>query len=96
MASDNERQIHERAYHLWQKEGCPDGRDKEFWERARLLLEAEAAPPLVTPLQARSAEDKAVDDAVAETFPASDPPAFTATAGAGASPDDPASGSHDR
>ncbi len=85
MADDNEKQTQERAYLLWQKEGCPDGRDKEFWERGRLLHEADAAPSMVTPLQARSAEEAAVDEAVAETFPASDPPAFAATVGVGSS-----------
>ena len=79
MTEDSEKAIQERAYLLWEKEGCPDGRDKEFWERARLLHEAEAAPPIMTPLQARSAEEAEVDEALAETFPASDPPSFAAT-----------------
>jgi len=30
--------IRERAYHLWEQEGCPEGRDEEFWERARFLV----------------------------------------------------------
>ena len=89
MAEDVETQVRERAYLLWKKEGCPDGRDREFRERARLLLEAESAPPIATPLQARSAEEAAVDEAVAETFPASDPPTFAATARVGASAEQP-------
>lgn len=40
---------------------------------------------MMTPLQTRSAEEAAVDEAVAETFPASDPPAFAATVGVGSS-----------
>ena len=95
MAGEVESLIRERAYFLWQKEGCPDGRDREFWERARLLLEAESVPPMITPLQARSAEERAADEAVADTFPASDPPAFTATAGVGPSPGRSASGFQD-
>ena len=79
MTEGSEEAVRERAYLLWQKEGCPDGRDKEFWERARLLHEAKAAPSVVTPLQARSAEEAELDEALAETFPASDPPAFAAT-----------------
>jgi hypothetical protein len=95
MGEDAETQIRERAHLLWQKEGSPDGGDKVFWERARLLHEAASAPPIMTPLQARSAEERAVDDAVADTFPASDLPSFTATAGAGSSPGHSASGSQE-
>jgi hypothetical protein len=38
-----EQHIRERAYFLWQAEGCPDGRSMEFWDRAR-ALDSEAAP----------------------------------------------------
>src|SRR5205085_746950 len=37
-----EQRIRERAYFLWQAEGCPEGRGIEFWVRAR-ALESEAA-----------------------------------------------------
>ena len=96
MGEDAEAWVWERSYLLWRKEGCPDGRDREFWERARLQLEAESAPPMIAPLQARSAEEAAMDKALEESFPASDPPAFTATAGAGSSPGHSASGSQER
>ena len=33
-----EQRIRERAYHLWDEEGRPQGRDLEFWERARELV----------------------------------------------------------
>ncbi len=36
-AARNQR-IRERAYHLWQSEGNPNGRDGEYWERARELV----------------------------------------------------------
>jgi Protein of unknown function (DUF2934) len=47
---DYEQRVRERAYHLWEAEGKPHGRDVEFWERARALEAAEAtaaaeAPP---------------------------------------------------
>ena len=77
---EQEQRIRERAYYLWQKEGSPEGQDATFWERARLLEEAEHQDPGTTPLGERSAEEARVDDAVAETFPASDPPAFTPAA----------------
>jgi hypothetical protein len=35
--------IRERAYHLWEADGRPDGRDTEFWERARALIGMEAS-----------------------------------------------------
>lgn len=79
MNDDTENNIRERAYALWEKEGSPEGRDAEFWERARLIVEADAAPPPVRPVA--TAADVAIDEAMKETFPASDPPAFTADRG---------------
>jgi hypothetical protein len=29
--------IRERAYFLWEQDGCPDGQADEYWERAREL-----------------------------------------------------------
>lgn len=81
MDQSHEQRIREQAYALWEKEGCPDGRDQEFWERARLMLESKAAPAVATPLGQRSPAEKAADVALDGTFPASDPPAFTAGAG---------------
>ncbi|MFL5285170.1 MAG: DUF2934 domain-containing protein [Rhodopila sp.] len=47
---DHEQRVRECAYHLWEAEGKPHGRDVEFWERARTLVGAEEsavpeAPP---------------------------------------------------
>ena len=81
MNQQFEQRIRERAYDLWQKEGSPEGRDQEFWERARLILQGEAAPPMQTPLSQRSPEERKTDEAVAQSFPASDPPSFTVTVG---------------
>jgi len=39
--SDREHRVRERAYHLWEVEGKPHGRDVEFWERARELIAIE-------------------------------------------------------
>jgi len=33
-----QQRIRERAYHLWEQEGRPDGRDADYWERARELV----------------------------------------------------------
>jgi hypothetical protein len=35
--ADVERQIQLRAYFLWEEEGRPEGRDLEFWHRARQI-----------------------------------------------------------
>ncbi len=82
MDHSAEQRIRARAHALWEKEGSPHGRDQEFWERARSMVEAENAPPATTPLSQRSAHEKATDEALEGTFPASDPPSFTADTGA--------------
>ena len=33
-----EARIRERAYHLWEADGCPHGRDRDYWERAEALI----------------------------------------------------------
>jgi hypothetical protein len=59
--TDLHQRIRERAYQLWQSEGCPDGRAAAHWDLAtRLELEREAY----------------VDEEGAESFPASDPRAI--------------------
>lgn len=42
-AARDER-IRARAYHLWEADGCPTGRDIEYWERARELIGIEESP----------------------------------------------------
>ena len=37
----DEKAIRERAYHIWEAEGRPHGRDREHWERASREIEAE-------------------------------------------------------
>jgi hypothetical protein len=34
---EHEQKVRERAYHLWEADGRPHGRDAEYWERAREL-----------------------------------------------------------
>ncbi len=36
--ADRDRRIRERAYHLWQADGGPHGRELDYWERARELI----------------------------------------------------------
>jgi len=46
LDDDPERQqrIRERAYHLWEADGRPRGRDLDYWERARELIGMEENP----------------------------------------------------
>ncbi len=53
------QRIRELAYYLWEKAGRPDGQADEFWHMAEREI---------------SAEETNYDEALDESFPASDPP----------------------
>ena len=38
---DSEHRIRERAYRLWEADGCPEGRAQEYWERAQASINNE-------------------------------------------------------
>ncbi len=42
MGGISEKAIRERAYHIWEREGRPHGRDFEHWVQAQVELDAEA------------------------------------------------------
>jgi hypothetical protein len=42
---DRDKQIRDRAYQIWQEEGCPDGKAAEHWEQARRMIEKEESSP---------------------------------------------------
>jgi hypothetical protein len=44
-AGDPEHAVRLQAYYLWQQEGCPEGRDLEFWHRARAAIGIAARAP---------------------------------------------------
>jgi Protein of unknown function (DUF2934) len=44
MAADSKQAIRERAYAIWEEEGCPLDRDLDHWLRAE--AEIAAAPPV--------------------------------------------------
>jgi hypothetical protein len=39
--NEREHRIRERAYHLWEAAGRPEGRHQEYWEQAEALITAE-------------------------------------------------------
>jgi hypothetical protein len=43
MATDDdlERRIRERAHRIWEEEGCPEGREQDHWDQAKLIISLE-------------------------------------------------------
>src|SRR5829696_2261976 len=41
--SDQEQRIRVRAYHIWERAGCRDGRAEDHWREAELEIERELA-----------------------------------------------------
>ncbi len=61
--------IRERAYHMWEKEGRPHGRDDEFWERASELVGMEESGKSgQVPVEAPRVEEAAIQENLGE-FP---------------------------
>lgn len=59
------RKQQELAYRLWEERGRPEGRPEEDWFEAERRLQSDQ----------HDSESAAVDEAIRESFPASDPPA---------------------
>ena len=66
---DVERRTRDRAYLLWQQEGCPDGRADAHWRRAGELE------------RLRDADERRLDAEEEDSFPASDPPSHNGITG---------------
>lgn len=54
--------IREKAYHLWQADGCPEGRDIEYWTRAEELLAMADYPSGTIPVDTPRG-DEVIDEA---------------------------------
>ena len=73
---EREERIRKRAYHLWEADGGPHGRDDEYWERARELVGIEESPgagqedPMMrdTAVQGTPIEEAAIQENLGE-FP---------------------------
>jgi hypothetical protein len=65
----HQQRIRERAYHLWNAEGRPAGRETEFWERARELVGIEESPGAgQIPVREEVPEEASIQDNLGE-FP---------------------------
>ena len=62
------QRIRERAYHLWESEGRPEGQSEVYWERAKELDAIEHNQPTLLPLPTaddphRTAEGTLIEEA---------------------------------
>lgn len=67
---ERQQRIRERAYHLWEADGCPQGRELEFWERARILvgIEQSAGAEQLQPAQLAAAPEPVEEAAIQENY----------------------------
>jgi hypothetical protein len=52
-----EEQIRTPAFFLWEKDGGPEGRSEEYWEKARQQLGADAEAPPTEEEASRQSDD---------------------------------------
>jgi hypothetical protein len=54
---DREQRIRERAYHLWDRDGRPEGRELEYWEQARTLIGMSVVSKSDRPIEEAALQD---------------------------------------
>jgi hypothetical protein len=46
MYQSDDEQLRTRAYAIWEREGCPDGKHQEHWDLAVKEMAGQAAPSI--------------------------------------------------
>jgi Protein of unknown function (DUF2934) len=77
-----EQRIREAAYRLWAEAGRPEGEADEFWRQARAQVFAHEMTEEAT----QGSDDASHDKALADSFPASDPPSHSVISGTAGAP----------
>ncbi|HEX3348356.1 MAG TPA: DUF2934 domain-containing protein [Acetobacteraceae bacterium] len=63
---DRDQMVRERAYHLWEHAGRPDGAQDEFWHRASAEIDQEPSAP---PAPSARASDRVASKAASMRTP---------------------------
>ena len=65
---DIERRIRQKAHQIWEDEGRPEGRSREHWEKARVLVAIEDDRSSLVPVREPPVEEASIQDNLGE-FP---------------------------
>jgi len=68
MPGTLEQRIRARAHQIWEQEGRPQGRERDHWEKARILVSIEDDKSSLKPVEPKRAEPSQVMDNLGE-FP---------------------------
>jgi hypothetical protein len=67
MDERDQQQIRELAFEIWQKEGCPEGRDLEHWLNAEAIWKSTHAPQPATKPKKPASRSRGKKTSILET-----------------------------